>query len=85
MVVLEPLKVNIVNFPGNGRTELTVPDFPDFPEKTSHSISFAGTIYIEQSDFKLEADKNFRRLTKDQVQLPAVAGSRRHANPTMMN
>lgn len=67
MVVLEPLKVNIVNFPDGDKTiSLTVPDFPDFPEKSSHTIAFSKTVYIEQSDFKTEADKNFRRLTKDQ-------------------
>jgi glutaminyl-tRNA synthetase len=66
MVVLEPLKVNIVNFPGEKVARLNVPDFPDFPEKSSHTITFAKTVYIESSDFKFESDKNFRRLTKDQ-------------------
>ena len=66
MVVLEPLKVNILNFPGSGLVKLNVPDFPDFPDKSSHTIAFAKTVYIEQSDFKFEADKNFRRLTQEQ-------------------
>lgn len=30
------------------------------------SMSILSVIYIERSDFKLEGDKNFRRLTKDQ-------------------
>ena len=66
MVVLEPLKVHIVNFPSDKPLRITVPDFPENPERSSHEIALAKTIYIEQSDFKLEADKNFRRLTKDQ-------------------
>lgn len=66
MVVMEPIKVNITNFPSDKSIKLMVPDFPENPDKSSHSISFAKTIFIEQSDFKLEADKNFRRLTKDQ-------------------
>ena len=66
MVVLEPLKVNIINFPGSETIKLNVPDFPDFPDKSSHTIAFAKTVYIEQSDFKSEADKNFRRLTREQ-------------------
>ena len=66
MAVLEPLKVNITNFLSDKPINLTVPDFPENPEKSTHSISFAKTIFIEQSDFKLEADKNFRRLTKEQ-------------------
>jgi glutaminyl-tRNA synthetase len=66
MVVLEPLKVNIINFPGSGTIKLNVPDFPDFPDKSFHTIAFTKTVYIEQSDFKFEADKNFRRLTREQ-------------------
>jgi glutaminyl-tRNA synthetase len=69
MVILEPLKVNIVNFPSDKPIRLTVPDFPENPDRSSHPVTFAKTIFIEQSDFKLEADKNFRRLTKDQVSL----------------
>lgn len=66
MVVLEPLKINIKNLPNEKSSTISVPDFPDSPEKSSHNITLTSTIYIEQSDFKVEADKNFRRLTKDQ-------------------
>ena len=66
MVVLEPLKVNIVNLVENVHYEISVPDFPDFPERGSHSIAFGSTIFIEKSDFKETNEKGYRRLTPGQ-------------------
>lgn len=40
MVVLEALKVNIVNFDGPAKT-VAVPDFPEAPEKSSHNVAFS--------------------------------------------
>ena len=67
MVVLEPLKVNIRNFAFLNQT-ISIPDFPDNPEKGSHNITFAPTIYIEKSDFNpnTNVEKGYRRLTRDQ-------------------
>lgn len=64
MVVLEPLKVNIVNLKKNQK--ITVPDFPDNPDKGSHEVTLSATIYIERSDFKEVGEKGYRRLTPDQ-------------------
>ncbi|CAK9291915.1 unnamed protein product [Gordionus sp. m RMFG-2023] len=79
MVVLEPLKVTIVNwdeiktlFPfeaskdSSGWLELNVPDFPVDQSRGSHVVRFGANIYIERSDFKNDADKSFRRLTLKQ-------------------
>lgn len=51
MVVLEPLKVTITNFPSGGVMELNVPDFPAEEARGSHKIKFDSVIYIEKSDF----------------------------------
>ena len=52
MVVLEPLKVTILNFPADTPTTLEVPDFPTEPQKGSHKIALDRVIYIERSDFR---------------------------------
>ncbi len=66
MVVLEPLKVRIVNAPKAG--QLSVPNFPDAPEKGEHKISpVSNVIYIEKTDFKEAGEKGYRRLTSDQA------------------
>ena len=67
MVVLEPLKVNIRNFAFLNKM-ISVPDFPDNPEKGSHEITFSPTIYIEKSDLNVSAnvEKGYRRLTREQ-------------------
>jgi hypothetical protein len=43
MVVLEKLKVNLVNFDGGAKT-VSVPDFPESPEKSSHNVAFSRLI-----------------------------------------
>lgn len=52
MVVLDPLKVTISNFTHENSIKLTVPNFPNEPEKGQHDITFDEVIYIEASDFK---------------------------------
>lgn len=66
MVVLHPLKVTIKKG-GIQSKKLSVPDFPDNPEKGSHEITFSSVIYIEKDDFMETGEKGYRRLTKDQA------------------
>lgn len=67
MVVLEPLKITITNFPTSAPTTVTVPDFPSEPGKGSHSVNFDKVIYIEGSDFKETPEKGYRRLAPNQT------------------
>ncbi|XP_022920273.2 probable glutamine--tRNA ligase [Onthophagus taurus] len=66
MVVLNPLKITIKNFPHENPVKVSVPNFPSQPEKGSHNITFDKVIYIEKDDFIEVGDKSFRRLTKQQ-------------------
>lgn len=68
LVVLEPLKITITNFPNQTPIVLNVPDFPGQADcKTSHNITFDRVIYIEQSDFKDSPEKGYRRLSSTQT------------------
>lgn len=67
MVVLEPLKINLVNMVDQVEYDLEVPDFPDSPEKGKHRINFGSTIFIERNDFREVKEKGYRRLTPDQT------------------
>lgn len=67
LVVLEPLKVTISNFPYDSDQQLSIPDYPNNPEKGSHSIAFSSVIYIERTDFKENPEKGYRRLAPDQT------------------
>lgn len=51
MVVLEPLKIIIDNYPNKGPTKVSVPNFPSRPELGNHAVTFDKIIYIEKSDF----------------------------------
>ncbi|CAG9816307.1 unnamed protein product [Phaedon cochleariae] len=66
MVVLEPLKITIENFPGDRPLKISVPNFPNKPELGNHTVRFDRTIYIEKNDFMEVGDKGYRRLTKSQ-------------------
>jgi len=66
MAVLDPIKVTIENYPHAGRVELDVPNFPNDESKGTHKINFNKVVYIDASDFKETADKNFKRLTVTQ-------------------
>jgi len=63
MVVLNPLKVTITNYPADFPNELEVPDFPNALDRGSHKVAISNVIYIDSADFKTEADNSFRRLT----------------------
>uniref|UniRef100_A0A0K0FDM5 Probable glutamine--tRNA ligase n=1 Tax=Strongyloides venezuelensis TaxID=75913 RepID=A0A0K0FDM5_STRVS len=69
MAVLEPLKITIENFSEIGlENSVAVQDFPgDTSRKKSHSVAVSNVIYIESTDFKLEQEKGYRRLTPDQT------------------
>ncbi len=62
MAVLKPLKVTISNYP-DGQTEtLSVANHPQNEELGKRDVSFSNTLYIEQDDFREEANKKFKRL-----------------------
>lgn len=66
MVTLEPLKITITNFPSDKPIQVTVPDFPNEPDKGSHPVVLTKVLYIEATDFKEEPEKGYRRLTPKQ-------------------
>ncbi|CAF3793634.1 unnamed protein product [Adineta steineri] len=66
MVVLEPLKVTITNFPYEHMIELPVLNIPGEESNGSHTIKFDSVVYIEKSDFNENPPKDFKRLTPHQ-------------------
>lgn len=62
MAVLNPLKVVITNYPENQIEYLEAQINPNKPEEGTYQIPFGREIYIEQEDFKEEANKKFFRL-----------------------
>ena len=68
LVVIEPLKITITNFPSDSPIILNVPDFPGQPEcKSNYDITFDRVVYIEQTDFKENPEKGYRRLSPTQT------------------
>lgn len=62
MVVTDPLKVVITNFP-EGRTELVQGENnPENPEGGSRDVLFSREIYIEREDFMIDPPKKYFRL-----------------------
>ena len=62
MVVIDPLKITITNYPEGQIEYLDAEINPNQPELGSYKIPFGREIYIEQEDFREEANKKFFRL-----------------------
>ncbi len=61
MAVLEPLKVTITNYEGDGEI-LSVANHPQDENQGKREVAFGKTLYIEQDDFREVANKKFKRL-----------------------
>ena len=62
MAVLEPLRLVITNYAGDGET-LSAPWHPQQPERGTRELSFSKTLYIEREDFAEQPPRKWRRLT----------------------
>ena len=62
MVVLDPLKITITNYPEGQVEWLDAEINPNQPELGNYKIPFSREIYIEREDFKEEANNKFFRL-----------------------
>ena len=63
MAVLNPVKVTIENFPEGKEERIPGLINPEQPELGTRDFVFAKHLYIEQEDFKEEANRKFFRLT----------------------
>lgn len=63
MVIVDPIKVTIKNLPADHFEEFEVPFKPKDERLGSRKIPFTNEVYIDKSDFKIEDDPNFFRLT----------------------
>ena len=65
MVVLDPVKLTITNYPESKTEELESEDNPEKDIIKKRRIPFNKHLYIEREDFKEEANRKFFRLTID--------------------
>jgi glutaminyl-tRNA synthetase len=67
MVVFDPLKVTITNYPA-GKTEMmSAENNPEDANVTTREIPFSGELYIERDDFMENPPKKFFRLAPGQM------------------
>jgi glutaminyl-tRNA synthetase len=62
MCVLRPLKVTLTNYPADQVETLSVHNHPNRDDLGDRSVSFTQTFFIEQEDFREEANKKYKRL-----------------------
>lgn len=65
MAVLDPIKVVIENFDEKAVEELSAPNHPNNEEMGKRVLPFTRELYIEREDFRIEANKKFKRLVLD--------------------
>ncbi|WP_336954253.1 glutamine--tRNA ligase [Serratia sp. KG1D] len=61
MAVLDPVKIVIENM-GDAVEMVTMPNHPNKPEMGSRDVPFSREIYIDRTDFREEANKQYKRL-----------------------
>jgi len=62
MVVFDPLKVVITNYPAGQTEMLSSEDNPEDPNAGNRELPFSNELYIEREDFLEDAPKKFFRL-----------------------
>ena len=63
MAVLDPLKIELVNYPEDREETLDASLYPhDVPKEGSRQLAFCRELYIERSDFEQNPPKGFFRL-----------------------
>lgn len=62
MVVMNPLKVILDNYPDDLVEEMDAVNNPENPEDGTRKVPFSKVLYIERDDFREEAPKKFYRL-----------------------
>jgi len=62
MVVLNPIKVVITNYPSGQTEQLNTENNPEDSHAGTRTIPFSNTLYIEREDFQEEANNTFFRL-----------------------
>ena len=65
MVVLNPLKLTIINYPDKEVERLSTENNPEDLSAGTREIPFSKHLYIEQEDFKESANRKFFRLSID--------------------
>ena len=65
MVVLNPLKLTIINYPDNETEVLSTENNPEDPSAGVREVPFSKHLYIEKEDFKESANRKFFRLSID--------------------
>ena len=63
MVVLDPLKLTITNYPSDTDEMVVSENNPENPLSGEREMPFGKEIFIEKEDFKPEANRKFYRLT----------------------
>ena len=66
MVVLEPLRVVIENWPAGEVEWLSAVNNPEDPTAGTRTVPFGRELFIEREDFRVEAPKNYWRLKPGQ-------------------
>ena len=63
MVVQDPLKITILNYPDQQVEDLSLINNPENPDSGSRDVSFSKEIFIEKNDFLEDPSKKYFRLS----------------------
>jgi glutaminyl-tRNA synthetase len=62
MCVLHPLKVTLTNYPEDKQETMSAPGHPSRDDLGTRELPFSRNLFIDQDDFREEANKKYKRL-----------------------
>lgn len=65
MVVTDPIKLIIENYPEDGQEQLESVNNPEDENSGTHAMSFSRELYIERGDFMIDPPRKYFRLAPD--------------------
>ena len=84
MAVLDPIRVKLVNLPTDIKT-VEVPNYPQAPERGSHTLQIENEVFIDGADFRLEDDPDYFGMAKDKLVGLKYIGKTRTCTHTFMH
>ena len=63
MAVLRPLEVRLEQWPEGQRQTLSLPRFPDDPDRGYRTLTLSDRLWIDRDDFAMQPPKGWRRLS----------------------
>lgn len=80
MAVFDPIKVVIINCDNNSNQSIYLKNYPQSIDSTVRNVVIDNIVYIDRADFSLNPNKNYKRLTPNNIVMLKYAFAIKYVN-----